>query len=82
MCVDYRGLNAIIVKNRYPLPLISKIIDRVTRATCFSKIDLKDVYYRLRIKAGDEWKTAFWTRYGHYEFLVVPIGLINAPATF
>jgi hypothetical protein len=54
MCVDYRGLNAITVKNRYPLPLISKIIDRVTSATCFSKIDLKDAYYRLRIKAGDK----------------------------
>jgi hypothetical protein len=54
MCVDYRGLNAIIVKNRYPLPLISKIIDRVTGATCSSKIDLKDVYYRLRIKVGNE----------------------------
>jgi hypothetical protein len=57
-------------------------MDRVTRATCFSKIDLKDVYYRLRIKAGNKWKTAFQTRYGHYEFLVVPIGLINAPVTF
>jgi hypothetical protein len=57
-------------------------MDRVTGATCFSKIDLKDVYYRLRIKAGDEWKTAFRTRYGHYEFLVVPIGLTNAPVTF
>ena len=54
MCVDYRGLNAITVKNRYPLPLISKIIDRVTSATCFSKIDLKDAYYRLRIKAGNK----------------------------
>jgi hypothetical protein len=82
MCVDYRGINAITVKNRYPLPLISEIIDRVTGATCFSKIDLKDAYYRLWIKAGDEWKTAFRTRYGHYKFLVVPIGLTNAPATF
>ena len=80
--VDYRGLNSIIVKNRYPLPLITKIIDRVTGAKYFSKIDLKDVYYRLRIKAGDEWKTAFRTYYGHYEFMVVLMGLINAPITF
>ena len=80
--VDYRGLNLIIVKNHYPLPLITEIIDRVTRAKYFSKIDLKDVYYRLRIKAGDEWKTAFCTHYGHYEFLVVLMGLTNAPTTF
>ena len=82
LCVDYRGLNAITVKNRYPLPLITEIMDRVTGAQYFSKIDLKDAYYRLRIKAGDEWKTAFRTRYGHYEFMVVPIGLTNSPATF
>ena len=80
--VDYRGLNAITVKNRYPLLLITKIIDRVLGAQFFSKIDLKDAYYQLCIKAGDEQKTAFQTRYGHYEFLVVPIGLTNAPATF
>ena len=82
LCVDYRGLNAITIKNRYPLPLITEIMDRVSGANYFSKIDLKDAYYRLRIKAGDEWKTAFRTRYGHYEFLVVPMGLTNAPATF
>src|SRR5436190_21157970 len=57
-------------------------MDRVSGANYFSKIDLKDAYYRLRIKAGDEWKTAFRTRYGHYEFLVVPMSLTNAPATF
>ncbi len=57
-------------------------MDRVAGAQYFSKIDLKDAYYRLRIKAGDEWKTAFRTRYGHYEFMVVPMGLTNAPATF
>jgi Reverse transcriptase (RNA-dependent DNA polymerase) len=82
LCVDYRGLNAITIKNRYPLPLITEIMDRVSGAQYFSKIDLKDAYYRLRIKAGDEWKTAFRTRYGHYEFLVVPMGLTNSPATF
>ena len=57
-------------------------MDRVSEANYFSKIDLKDAYYRLRIKAGDKWKTAFRTRYRHYEFLVVPIGLTNASATF
>jgi hypothetical protein len=82
LCVDYRGLNAVTVKNRYSLSLISEIIDRVQGAYYFSKIDLKDAYYRLRIKVGDEWKTAFRTRYSHYEFLVILIGLTNSPATF
>jgi hypothetical protein len=66
--INYRGLNTVTVKNRYPLPLISEIIDRVQRAYYFSKIDLKDAYYRLRIKVGHEWKTAFRTRYNYYEF--------------
>ena len=57
-------------------------MDRVIRAKYFSKIDLKDVYYRLKIKAGDEWKTAFYTYYGYYEFIIIPISLINAPITF
>ena len=81
-CVDYRALNAMTIKNRYPLPLITEIMDRVTGAEYFSKIDIKEAYHRIRIKAGDEWKTAFRTRYGHYEFLVIPFGLTNAPATF
>ena len=80
--VDYRGLNKITVKNRYPLPLMGEILDRVNGATVFSKIDLKDAYYRIRIRPGDEWKTAFRTRYGHYEYLVMPFGLTNAPAAF
>jgi hypothetical protein len=80
--VDYRGLNAVTIKNRYPLSLISELLDRLNGAKVFSKIDLKDAYYRIRIKKGDEWKTAFRTRYGHFEFLVMPIGLTNAPATF
>ena len=82
LCVDYRGLNSVTVKNRYPLPLIGEIMDRVNGATVFSKIDLKDAYYRIRINPGDEWKTAFRTRYGHFEFLVMPMGLTNAPAAF
>lgn len=82
LCVDYRGLNKVSVKNRYPLPLISEILDRLTGAKYFSKIDVKDTYYRIRIKEGDEWKTAFRTRYGHFEYTVMPFGLTNAPATF
>ena len=80
--MDYRGLNAVTIKNRHPLPLITEIIDRVIGAQYLSKIDLKDAYYRLRIKARDKWKTAFRTWYSYYEFLVVPMGLTNAPATF
>ena len=82
LCVDYRGLNAIIIKNRIPLPLINKTLDRLRRARVFTKLDLKDVYHRLHIKKGDKWKTAFRTRYGHFEYYVLPFGLSNAPATF
>ncbi|TKA33188.1 hypothetical protein B0A50_00741 [Salinomyces thailandicus] len=80
--IDYRGLNKITVKNRYPLPLISELMDRLSRASIYTKLDLRDAYYRLRIREGDEWKTAFRTRYGHYEYTVMPFGLANAPASF
>jgi hypothetical protein len=82
LCVDYWGLNKATVKNQYPLPLISEILDRVSGAKYFSKIDVQDAYYRIRIKEGDEWKTAFRTRYSHYEYTIMPFGLTNAPATF
>ena len=82
LCVDYRGLNKVTIKNRHPLPLISETLDRLYGAKRFTKLDLKDAYHRLRIKKGDEWKTAFRTRYGHFEYLVMPFGLTNAPATF
>jgi transposase InsO family protein len=82
LCVDYRGLNKVSVKNRYPLPLISEILDRLAGAKFFSKIDIQDAYYRIRIREGEEWKTAFRTRYGHFEYTVMPFGLTNAPATF
>ena len=82
LCVDYRGLNKVSVKNRYPLPLISEILDRLAGAKYFSKIDIQDAYYRIRIREGEEWKTAFRTRYGHFEYTVMPFGLTNAPATF
>ena len=82
LCVDYRGLNAITQKNRYPLPLIDEIMDRVCGARIFTKIDVKNAYYCICIRKGDEWKIAFCTRYGLYEYLVMPFGLTNAPASF
>ncbi|SNX84871.1 uncharacterized protein MEPE_03580 [Melanopsichium pennsylvanicum] len=81
-CVDYRALNAITVKDRYPIPLISEHLDRLATAKIFTKFDLKGAYNLLRIAPGHEWKTAFRTRYGSYKYLVMPFGLCNAPATF
>ena len=80
--VDYRGLNKITVKNRYPLPLINEMLTRFNHAKVFSKIDLRGAYNLVRIKPGDEWKTAFRTRYGLFEYLVMPFGLTNAPSVF
>ena len=80
--MDYRGLNKIIKKNRYLLLLISETLDRIVGVAIFTKLDLKDVYYRLRIKMSDEWKTTFRTRYRHFEYLVIPFRLVNAPITF
>ena len=82
LCVDYRGLNRVTIKNRTPLPLISKTLDRLEGAKVFTKLDLADAYHRIQIRKGDKWKTAFRTRYGHFEYLVLPFGLSNAPATF
>ncbi len=82
LCVDYRGLNKVTIKNRTPLPLISETLDRLRRSKRFTKLDLKDTYYRLRIREGDKQKTAFRTRYGYFEYYVLPFGLSNTPATF
>jgi hypothetical protein len=82
LCIDYRGLNKITVLNRYPLPLMNELRDRVQGAKLFTKIDLKAGYNLIRIRTGDEWKTAFRTRYGHYEYLVMPLGWLMLPHHF
>lgn len=82
LCVDYRGLNKITIKNRCPLPLIAESLERLAQAKIYTKLDVREAYHRIRIKEGDEWKTAFRTRYGHFEYTVMPFGLTNAPAQF
>ncbi|KAI2655821.1 Transposon Tf2-6 polyprotein [Labeo rohita] len=81
-CVDYRGLNQITVKNRHPLPLTNTALDALSGAHFFTKLDLRSAYNLVRIREGDEWKTAFITPTGHYETLVMPFGLCNSPAAF
>ena len=70
------------MKNAYPLPLINEMLDRIANSMIYSTLDLKDAYWLIQIKQGDEWKTAFRTRYGLFEYLVMPFGLSNAPGTF
>jgi len=82
LCVDYRALNKVTVPNRYPLPLMQGLQDRVQGTQWFTKMDLKNGFHLIRIREGDEWKTAFRTQYGLYDFQVIPLGRTNAPSTF
>ena len=82
LCIDYMQLNKVTVKNRYPLPDIDNLFDQLKRDSMFLNIGLRSRYHQVHIKEEDLYKNVFHTRYGHYEFVVVPFGLTNAPTTF
>ena len=81
-CIDFRGLNDITVKNKYPLPLMNTAFDTLQGASIFTKLDLRNAYHLVRMKEGHEWLTGFNTPLGHFEYTVMPFGLTNAPAVF
>ena len=82
LCIDYRQLNRVRIKNRYPLPRIDDLFGQLKRAQVYSKINLRTGYHQLRVCEADIPKTTFRKRYGHFEFIVMPFGLTNAPTTF